>query len=365
MPGFRIPIVLLSPSDPRLRLSVVIMALQVLGQVSLGFKISIAQILVSILACAMIEMAITYRQQGVLIWPASAILTGNSTAFILRANGTHHGDWWSLNGAEYFIIASVAAMLSKYLLRVGGRHLYNPSNLGLVLCFLAFGVTHVFPQYLWWGRMSQSIAVALSIILVGAVWVLRPLRMLPMVTAFLLTFSVLIALLAANGRCFIAIWHTGPVCGTAYWLNIVTSPELLVFVFFMISDPRTAPKLPLSRLAFGVAIALVAAALVFFQPSEFGIKVAVLSSLVVACSFVPALDRLAARLRSESHDKVPSPVRIDPKRRLLALSSGLTLSALAAAVITLAIPLSVMTLATDQQVIAIEAGEATLGAPSQ
>ncbi|HYS27960.1 MAG TPA: hypothetical protein VEQ12_00465, partial [Candidatus Limnocylindria bacterium] len=133
-----------SPSDPRLRLAVVIIALQVLGQVGLGFKLSIAQILVSIGVCAVVEVAITYRQQHVLVWPASAILTGNSTAFILRANGTHHGDWWSLNGIEFFVLASLVGILSKYVIRWGGRHLYNPSNLGLVLCFLIIGATHVF-----------------------------------------------------------------------------------------------------------------------------------------------------------------------------------------------------------------------------
>ena len=36
------------------------------------------------------------RQQHVLMWPASAMLTGNGVAFILRVPGTRHGDWWSL-----------------------------------------------------------------------------------------------------------------------------------------------------------------------------------------------------------------------------------------------------------------------------
>ena len=45
-------------------------------------------------------MAITFWRQGMLVWPASALLTGNGVAFILRASGTQHGDWWSLNGIE-------------------------------------------------------------------------------------------------------------------------------------------------------------------------------------------------------------------------------------------------------------------------
>jgi len=233
-----------------MRLSAVIIGLQVLGQVGLGFKLSIAQILVSIAVCAVVEVVITLWQQRVLIWPASAILTGNSTAFILRTNGTHHGDWWSLNGIEFFIAAALAGILSKYLIRFGGRHLYNPSNLGLVLILLTVGAAHVFPQYLYWGPMSFPILLTLVVIIAGAVWILRPLQMLPMVSAFLVSFGILVGVIAASGHCFLAIWHLGPIRSTDYWLNVCTSPELLVFTFFMISDPRTAPRLPLARILY-------------------------------------------------------------------------------------------------------------------
>lgn len=348
--GRAIPVILPSRSDPRLRLAVVIIALQVLGQVGLGFKLSIAQILVSIGVCALVEIAITYRQQHVLVWPASAILTGNSTAFILRANGTHHGDWWSLNGIEFFVLASLVGILSKYLVRVGGRHLYNPSNLGLVLCFLIIGATQVFPQYLWWGPMNLPVALALVVILAGAVWVLRPLQMLPMVAAFLVTFAILIAAIAASGGCFLATWHAGPICGSAYWFNICTSPELLVFTFFMISDPRTSPQLQLARVIYGVAIAVLAAALTLPQPSEYGIKVALLASLTVVCTFVLVLDRFVARPRAEPAKPLATPSLV---------------SFFAAVAITLGVPSATVALASNQQVVDIDSGINTPGTPIQ
>jgi NQR2, RnfD, RnfE family len=348
--GRSIPIILPRRGDPRLRLAVVIVGLQVLGQVGLGFKLSVAQILVCVGVCALVEMIITYWQQGVIVWPASAILTGNSTAFILRANGTHHGDWWSLNGIEFFILAGLVGILSKHVIRVGGRHLYNPSNLGLVLCFLVIGAAHVFPQYLWWGPMNLPVGLALVVILAGAVWVLRPLQMLPMVLAFLVTFAILAAEFAVAGRCFVAIWHTGPICGTAYWLNIITSPELLVFVFFMISDPRTAPSLPAARVIYGMAIAVVAAALLVFQPSEYGLKVAILAGLTVVCAFVPLLDRLFGGRMSA--DRPP-------------LTAWSRVSVAAAVIITIAVPIAVLLLAGNQQVINIDGGFVSPGTPIQ
>src|SRR2546421_11457223 len=98
-----IPVVLPDRRDPRLRLAAVIVSLQVLGQVALGFRVSVAQILVTIGVCAVIELAVLLLRDRRLVWPASAMLTGNSVAFLLRTPGTHHGDWWSLNGISVFI----------------------------------------------------------------------------------------------------------------------------------------------------------------------------------------------------------------------------------------------------------------------
>src|SRR2546427_1030745 len=104
------PVLLPKLGDPRLHLAVVITTLQVLGQATFQFRLSIAQILVSLLTCAVLEVLITFRQQRVLMWPASALLTGNGVAFILRVPGTHHGDWWSLRGWWIFMATAAVAL---------------------------------------------------------------------------------------------------------------------------------------------------------------------------------------------------------------------------------------------------------------
>jgi Na+-translocating ferredoxin:NAD+ oxidoreductase RnfD subunit len=293
-----IPVILPNVRDPRLKLSAVIVTLQVLGQAVLGFKVSIAQILVTIGFCAVVDTTMTLWRQGVLAWPASALLTGNSIAFILRASGTKHGDWWTLHGIEYFLLAAAVALLVKYLVRPGGRHRFNPSNVGLVWVLIVIGPLHVFPQYLWWGPLHAPVIAALVVIALGAVWVLRAVGMLGMALAFMAPFAVLIALFAAAGQSFVAIWSADPISGAEYWLRICSSPELLIFVFFMMSDPATAARTPLSRVIYGAGTAVVAAGLIVGQQTEYGIKVAILASLTISCALVPLIEAAARRLRA-------------------------------------------------------------------
>src|SRR5947208_6329926 len=137
--GSSYPILLPKLSDPRLHLAAVIVSLQVLGQVAFDFRVSIAQILISLATCAGLELAIAFARQHVIMWPASALITGNGVAFILRLPGTHHGDWWSLHGWWIYAGTAAVGLLSKYVVRFGGRHVFNPSNIGLVLCFLILG----------------------------------------------------------------------------------------------------------------------------------------------------------------------------------------------------------------------------------
>jgi hypothetical protein len=80
-----------------------------------------------------------------------------------------------------------------------------------------------------------------------------------------------------------ARWSFEPVCGAHFWWVIVFSPEILIFLFFMITDPKTTPAGRVARIAFGVAVAMVCMLLIAPQTTEFGAKVALLSGLVVLC----------------------------------------------------------------------------------
>ena len=236
------PVLLPKLSDARLHLAAVIISIQVLGQVAFDFRLSIAQILIAIGTCAVLEIGIAFFRQHVLMWPASAMLTGNGVAFVLRVPGTQHGDWWSLHGWYIFAGTAAVSLVSKYLITFRGSHVFNPSNFGLVLCFLLLGPEHAEPLDFWWGPMSGWLALALAIIVVGGLAILVRLHLIVIAVAFWLTFASALAVLMAFGHAFTARWHLGPVTGHYFWWVLVTSPEVLVFLFFMITDPKTTPK---------------------------------------------------------------------------------------------------------------------------
>ena len=70
-----------------------------------------------------------------------------------------------------------------------------------------------------------------------------------------------------------------------------------MFACFMITDPKTAPKTDTARVAYGVAVGVLAALLVAPQRTEYASKVAVLASLVVVCAARPVIEALIARRR--------------------------------------------------------------------
>src|SRR5262245_7219404 len=287
--GTSYPVLLPKLSDPRLHLATVIVSLQVLGQVAFEFQLSIAQILVSLGTCAVLEVGITFRRQRVLMWPASALLTGNGVAFILRVPGTEHGDWWSMNGWWIFAGTAAVALLSKYVLKFRGCHVFNPSNIGLVLCFLLLGPGRADPLDLWWGPMTAWMVLALTIIVVGGLAILTRLHLLEIAVGFWLAFAAGIGVLALSGHEMTARWHLGPLAGWEFWRVLVFSPEILVFLFFMITDPKTIPASGLGRRVYAVGIGLLAVLLIAPQTTEFATKVAVLGALAIVCLLRPIL----------------------------------------------------------------------------
>src|SRR5262245_23149278 len=311
--GTAYPLILPSLRDPRLHVAAVIISVHVLGQVGLGFWVSVPQILAAILTTAILEVAITFRQVKQVVWPASAMLTGSGVALILRAVGTPPDDHWSLDAVPLFATVAGLSLLSKYVIRYRGSHVFNPSNIGLVIAFVVLGSSRVEPLDFWWAPLNVWMIAAYAVILVGGLLITRRLKLLALAASFWITLTVLTALLSASGHCMTTNWSFTPVCGADYWRVIVTSPEVLIFLFFMITDPKTVPAGAVGRVVFGALVAIVSSVAMAPQTNEFGAKVALLSGLFIVSAGRPILDRLVP---------VPGSAEDDPRAQLRRLSAG-------------------------------------------
>jgi len=296
------PLVLPNTRDPRLHVAAVIITIHILGQTVLGFRVSIPQILAAILTCAVIEIVLTFRQSRAIVWPASAMLTGSGVALILRVVGTPVDSPWSTYG--WYVFAGVAglSLLSKYIIRYHGSHVFNPSNIGLVVAFVVLGSTRVEPLDFWWAPLNVWMLAAYAVIITGGLLITRRLHLLALAATFWVSLAFGIGVLAGSGHCMTTNWAFAPVCGFDFWRVIVTSPEVLIFLFFMITDPKTVPAGRVGRVVFGFLVAMASTLLMAPQTNEFGTKVALLSGLVVLCAVQPILDRVLPEPRSAADE---------------------------------------------------------------
>ncbi|HEX6868916.1 MAG TPA: hypothetical protein VF119_08925 [Candidatus Limnocylindrales bacterium] len=297
------PLLLPNIRDPRLHVASVVITIHVLGQVTLGFRVSIPQILAAILTTAVIEVLLTFRSHKVVAWPASAMLTGSGVALILRVVGTpahepwYTGDWWVFAGVAGF------SLLTKYVIKYRGSHVFNPSNIGLVVAFLVLGATRVEPLDFWWAPIDTwGMITAYAVILIGGLLITRRLKLLGLAAAFWVALAAGVGILAASGHCMTANWAFAPVCGGDFWRVILTSPEVMIFLFFMITDPKTVPSGTVGRVLFGLLVAVTSTLLMAPQVDEWGTKVGLLTGLVLVCAARPLIDRIVPEPRSTADD---------------------------------------------------------------
>jgi hypothetical protein len=195
----------------------------------------------------------------------SALISSLSLCLLLRTD--HLG--WAAAG-------SALAVGSKFLVRVGGKHVFNPTNGALVALLLVTDGVWVSP-----GQWGTGASFAFAMACAGLAVVHRSARS-DVTLAFLGAYAVLLA-----GRSLsLGEPMTIP-------LHRLASGAFLLFSFFMISDPKTTPDARVARVAFAVAVAVGAWYVHFrlFRPNGF------LWALAMASMFVPLLDRLVPAAR--------------------------------------------------------------------
>jgi Na+-transporting NADH:ubiquinone oxidoreductase subunit NqrB len=190
----------------------------------------------------------------------SPLITGLSLSLLLRADAL-----W------LYAAAGVIAIGSKFLLRIDGKHIFNPAGLAIVMLLLVSNDVWISPGQ--WGTEIWFAA------LVGcfAVLVLSATRRADIAVFFLASHA---ALLFARAH-----WLGDPLAIPAHQLQ---SGSLLIFTFFMISDPRTAPDSVFGRFLFAFAVAGLAHYMAFFMQ----MRPALYFALIVLSPLTLLIDRL-------------------------------------------------------------------------
>ena len=82
------------------------------------------------------------------------MLTGSGVALILRVVGTPPDEPWTTYDWYVFAVVAGLSLLTKYVIKYRGTHVFNPSNIGLVVAFVVLGSSRVEPLDFWWAPLS-------------------------------------------------------------------------------------------------------------------------------------------------------------------------------------------------------------------
>jgi Na+-transporting NADH:ubiquinone oxidoreductase subunit NqrB len=190
--------------------------------------------------------------------PLSALITSYSLTLLLRTDVI-----------AVAMLAAVIAIGSKFLVRVRGKHVFNPANVALVSLLLLSDRAWISS-----GQWGSATIGALALACLGML-VLTRARRAETTLAFLSAWALLLF-----GR---ATWLGDPL---AIPLHQLQNGALLIFAFFMISDPKTSPDAPLGRILYGALVAAVAYAIqfVFYEPNG------PVLALIICAPVVPLID---------------------------------------------------------------------------
>ena len=192
--------------------------------------------------------------------PLSPLITSMSLTLLLRTD-----TMW---------LAAAAATLaigSKFLLRYQGKHIFNPANFALVSLMLLND--HAWVSSGQWG----SAAIGAFVLACLGFLVLTRARRAETTIAFIIIYAALLF-----GR---AIWLDDPF---SIPLHQMQNGALLIFAFFMISDPKTTPNTATGRVLFAALVASVAYTIqfIYYQPNG------PILALIICAPLVPVIDSL-------------------------------------------------------------------------
>ncbi len=233
-----------------------------------GFGInSLIPVLISVLTTSILDLSINYFRFKTLEFPYSAFISGLFIGGLLTQNLPWH----------VYITAGIMAILSKHLIKVHGKHIFNPANLGILLVFLIFNA-----QNTWW------ISSPLILVIIFGIFVLWRQRRFDLGISFLAAYYILHAVfdssIVMNGMPMMA---NMPMMMHNFYQSFTNQSTIFFFAMFMLIEPKTHPAARKQRIFYGILVAAMLIGIEIYNP-RFGIPFV----LAIANLFVPLLNRI-------------------------------------------------------------------------
>lgn len=201
--------------DKRYLAPILVTIVLLAGQVTFGFLESWSRTVLAIVTAIGIELALARLFTGT--WPhlASAYISGISIGMLVRSPAV-----WP------YALCSAISITSKYVLRVDGRHIWNPSNFGIV-AMLVLASDTVASLSVQWGNTLLPMVVVWCF---GSV-IIHSLGRFHITATYVVSFFVFAGVRALmTGHPFLS--EAAPITGPMYQL----------YIFFMITDPKTTVR---------------------------------------------------------------------------------------------------------------------------
>ena len=246
-------------ADPRSWQILSLSTLLLFGVGWLGFDQALENVALVLATALATQWAGTRLTSGVKFDPLSPLITALSLSLLLRTSSP-----------AWLAVAAVLAIGSKFVIRFDGKHIFNPANFAIALLLLCSDCAWISPSQ--WGSKTWGAFFFASL----AGLVLSKAKRADTALAFL---GAYVLILVARALYLGDPW--------AIPMKQMQSGALLLFAFFMITDPKTTPDRRAARIAFAVFVACLGAWLQFWHYLAPGLMYA----LFFASPLVPVLDR--------------------------------------------------------------------------
>lgn len=221
-------------ADPRYLIIFLITLILVLGEWRYAILGGYDRLVAALGVCLLTESVLSRLVRGRWAHLASAYITGISLSLLTKPQADL---LWP------FALGAFLSIASKYVLTYRGRHVWNPSNFGISLLVLLAPGSVAILSHQWGNELPTNLVIwAFGLVIVARA------RVLHVTVAYVVSFFAL----AAARTAIVG----GPLLAE---IAPITGPMYQLFVFFMITDPRTTVSTRKGRIAVAVAIAVVEA----------------------------------------------------------------------------------------------------------